>query len=70
MNNNKNEENLNNPNLERQLTPQTSPTKPPSGWSEFRRKTIGKINTVRPIGGAGLTVKDCRTISSEEFHSM
>ena len=63
-NNNKNEENLSNPNLERQLTPLTSPTKPPSGWSEFRKRTISKISS------NGLKVKDCRIISLEEFHSM
>ena len=30
-NNDKNEENLSNPNLKMKLTPQTPPTKPPSG---------------------------------------
>ena len=59
-----------NPNLEAQLTPQTSLTNPPPGWSEFRRKTIAKINTVRPMNSADLQVSHNSSISPEEFCSM
>ena len=64
INNNKN------PNLEEtQLTPHTSPTNPPSGWSEFRRKTIDELNAIRPMSSADLQVSNNRSLSPEEFHS-
>ena len=60
-----------NPNLEEtQLTPHTSLTKPPSGWSEFRRKTIDELNAIRPMSSANVQASNDRSISPEEFHSM
>ena len=71
-NNNNNDTNISDPNLEVELTSQTSFKQPPPGWSEFRRKTICKINTlpVESISNNGLKVNDCRSISPEEFNNI
>ena len=71
-NNDNNDTNISDPNLEGELTSQTSFKQPPPGWSEFRKKAICKNNTlpVEPISNDGLKVNDCRSISPEEFNSI
>ena len=71
-NNDNNDTNISNPNLEVELTSQTSFRQPPSRWSEFTKKAICKNNTlpVEPISNDGLKVHDCRSISPEEFNSI
>ena len=51
-NNDNNDTNMSDPNLEGELTSQTSFKQPPPGWSEFRKKAICKNNTlpIEPIG--------------------
>ena len=56
---NNNDTNISGPNLEGELTSQTSFKQPPPGWSEFRKKVICKNNTlpVEPKSNDDLNVK-------------
>ena len=69
---NNNDTNISNPNLEGELTSQTSFKQSPPGWSEFRKKAMCKNNTfpIEPISNDGLKVNDCKSISPEEFNSI
>ena len=71
-NNDNNDTYISNPNLEGELTSQTSFKKNPPGWSEFRKKAICKNNTlsVEPISNVGLKVNNCRSILPEELNSI
>ena len=59
-----------NPNLEAPLMPQTLPTIPPPGWSNFRRKTIANLKANGSTSSANSQASPNNSISPEEFHSM
>ena len=42
---------------------------PPSGWSEFRRKTISRENKAVPESN-NMTIKNCKSVSTENFKLM
>ena len=69
---NNNNTDINNPNLEGELTSQTSFKQPPPRWSELRKKAICKNKTlpVEPISNNGLKVNNFKSISPEEFNSI
>ena len=56
------------PTLERKRPSSTSFRQPPSGWAEFRRRTISKSKAILE-NGKHLAIKNCKSISTEEFNN-
>ena len=57
------------PNLESEKPSHTSVRQPPPGWSEFRKKAISKSKTMLESSD-NLTIKNCNSVSTEEFNNM
>ena len=56
------------PTLESKRPSPKSVRKPPSGWAEFRRRTIYKSKTTQE-NGKYITIENCKSISTEEFNN-
>ena len=57
------------PNLESKRPSPTSFRQPPPGWSEFRRRAISKSKATLE-NSDNLTIKNCKSVSTEEFNNM
>ena len=57
------------PKLESEKPSHTSFKQPPPGWFEFRRKAISKNKTMLESSD-NLTIKNCKSVSTEEFNNM
>ena len=64
-----NSTNNTNPNLESKKPSQTSFRQPPQGWSESRRKVISQNKTLLESSD-NLQIKNCTSVSTEEFNNM
>ena len=57
------------PNVERKRSSPTSFRQLPPGWSEFRRKAISKSKAALE-NSDNLTIKNCKSVSTEEFNNI